>query len=144
MPAATTAHRQPSTANRLPAPALRSVCEIRARWRDERTGTWHTADDRGIRSGLVEALRGEIEPLDFDTAISLSYAYLDRADRAEAAGDEETEYRWASWAEQLQLWAAKRVPAPGRVGASRASVIIRRTIHHDDQAVSFAALTRRD
>lgn len=124
----------------MPVPALRSVCALRARWRDERTGTWYTADDRGIRSGLVEALRGEIEPLDFDTAIDLSYRYLEEADLAESAGDAAAEEQWATWAEQLQIWAARRVGGPGRAGA----VSVRHAaVHHDEQAVSFAAMTRR-
>lgn len=115
---------------------------------------WCVADEDGVRRGVVAACAHNAEPLDFDTAVSLSYAYLDRADIAEAAGDEETEYRWASWAEQLQLWAAKRVGAPGRVwsgydlasGADRTvTMIVRRdAVHADDQAVSFAEMTRRN
>ena len=102
---------------------------------------WCVADDDGVRRGVTAACAHNAEPLDFDTAVSLSYAYLDRADIAETAGDEETEYRWAGWAEQLQLWAAKRVGAPGRAGA----VSLRRSaVHADDQAVSFAEMTRRN
>ena len=102
---------------------------------------WCVADEDGVRRGVVAACAHNAEPLDFDTAVSLSYAYLDRADAAEAAGDEETEYRWASWADQLQLWAAKRVGAPGRAGAA---IVRRDAVHADDQAVSFAEMTRRD
>lgn len=132
---------QPSTGHRSPKPALRSVCELRARWRDERTGTWYTADDTGICTGLVEALRGEVEPLDFDTAIDLSYRYLEEADLAETRGDAAAEEQWAMWAEQLQIWAARSVGAPGRAG----TVSLRRSsVHHDEQAVSFAAMTRRN
>ena len=122
-----------------PAPALRSVCEIRARWRDERTGTWYTADDRGIRSGLVEALRGDVDQLDFDTAIDLSYRYLEEADLAEARGDAAAEEQWATWAEQLQIWAARRVGGPGR-----AQPIQRTAVHACDQQPSFAEMTRRN
>ena len=112
----------------------------RARWRDERTGTWYIADSTGIRSGLVEALRGDVEQLDFDTAIDLSYRYLEEADLAETRGDAAAEEQWATWAEQLQLWAARRVGAPGRV---QGACLRHTAVHHDDQAVSFAEMTRR-
>lgn len=147
-----TAIRTPQSA--FPAPRLPAVCATRARWRDERTGTWYVADSAGIRSGLCAAVTGDVQQLDFDTAIDLSYRYLEEADLAETAGDATAEEQWATWAEQLQLWAARRVGAPGRVlgGIDYASgpdrtycITVQRTaVHHDDQAVSFAEMTRRN
>lgn len=137
-----------------PVPALPSTCTIRARYLHLRTGIWYTADASGIRAGLTEAVIGDVQPLDFDTALDLSQRYLEEADLAEARGDAKAEEQWATWAEQLQIWAAQRVPAPGRLrtaavgedrsdGGQRPTHVIIRPVHADDQAVSFAALTRR-
>ena len=138
----------------MPTPRLPAVCATRARWREERNGTWYTADSTGIRSGLVAAVSGDVQQLDFDTAIDLSYRYLEEADLAESAGDAAAEGQWAMWAEQLQIWAARRVGAPGRVvggidyasgpGRTYCITVQRTAVHHDDQAVSFAEMTRRN
>jgi len=123
-----------TTAER-PVPALPSVSATRYRFRDLGDADWRTAGDTGIESGPAAACGIDVLTLDFDTAIELAHRYLEEADLAESRGDEAAEYQWSRWAEVLEIYAARRRSAPGRVIVNR--------VHHDDQAVSFAMLTRR-
>lgn len=124
-----------------PLPRLPRTSDLRARFLDLRAAVWYVADDTGIRSGTVEAVMGHVHQLDFDTALDLSQRYLEEADLAQAAGDEAAEEQWSTWAEQLQIWAAQRRPAPGRV----VSLSIRReAVHACDQMPPFSEMTRRD
>lgn len=120
----------------MPVPALPSVSATRYRFRDIADADWSTAGDTGIETGAAAACGAYVAALDFDMAIELSYRYLEEADLAEARGDEAAEYQWSRWAEVLEIYAARRRAAPGRV-------VVNRGVHHDDQAPSFAALTRR-
>lgn len=114
---------------------------IRHLFRDS-CGRWCTADENGISIGLRTIL-GEVVALDFNTAINLSRHYSDQADDAARRGFTVAEERWATWSEQLEIWAAKYFPAPARRVASTA-LVITRTAHHDEQAVTFAAMTLRN
>lgn len=130
-----------ATATQYPLPRLPQRCEIRARFLALATATWLVADERGIRSGTVEAVLGDVRPLDFDTAIDMAQRYLEEADLAEAAGDDAAEEQWSTWAEQLEIWAAKHRTAPGRVVALS---IRREAVHACDQHPSFSEMTRRE
>lgn len=77
-------------------------------------GTWRCASMIGIETGLRK-ITGEILPLDFDTAITLAHHYRDQADAAERLGFPVADEQWSTWAEQLEIWAAKQHNAPGRV-----------------------------
>lgn len=121
-----------------PAPALpaRDTQEC-YRFRDLGASEWCTAGDDGLHTGTTAACAPNAIPLDFDSAVSLSYRYLDEADLAAERGDTAGEFQWSRWAEILQLWAAKgRQPTP---------VIVRYSaVHADDQAVTFSEMTRRN
>lgn len=111
---------------------------------------WCVADSEGIAVGNTSIL-GDICALDFNTAINLSRDYFGRADDAAARGDLDGEERWSTWGEQLEIWASRSYPAPGRAlkvapscGSERSVIQIRRRAIHDEQAVSFEEMTRRD
>jgi hypothetical protein len=106
---------------------------------------WCVADSTGIAVGNTQIL-GDVCALDFNTAINLSREYADNADAAELAGDAEGVERWSDWSEQLEIWAAKLMPAPGRVLRNPQSelrnIVIRRHAIHDDSWPTFAEMTR--
>lgn len=87
-------------------------------------GRWCTADVNGITIGLRSIL-GDVVALDFNTAINLSRHYSDQADDAARRGFTVAEERWATWSEQLEIWAAKYFPAPARRKATQPLVITR-------------------
>ena len=98
-------------------------------------GSWRCADDQGISAGPSVVL-GDVELLDFDTALDLSQRYLENADLARDVSDEVAEERWATWAEELQIWAA-------RSQSARGSIVIRHHAVHDDSIPAFSELCRR-
>lgn len=107
---------------------------------------WCLADTNGIELGL-RSIDGDIRALDFNTAINLARHYSEQADDAEARGFAIAEEKWATWAEQLEIWAANYMPAPGQVVRQASEAItlnVRRTaVHACDQLPSFAEMTRR-
>lgn len=118
-----------------PAPALPRLATNRYRFVDDRR-PWRVVDDSGIRSGAVAAVLHDTENLTFDLAIDFAHRFREEADLAYTRRDEKAEYQWSLWAEELEIWAAKHRPAPGRV-------ISRSAVHACDQQPSFAEMTRR-
>lgn len=117
-----------------PASALPVVSATRYRFRDLGR-PWRTVDESGIRSGLLEAVSGDVEILDFDMAIEFAQRFREEADLAAARKDRRADEQWSLWAEELEIYAARRRPAPG---------IVRRTaVHACDQQPTFAEMTRR-
>jgi hypothetical protein len=113
-------------------PAVTATCY---RYRELGASQWRTASASGIQSGPAAALSADALPLDFDSAIDLAHRYREEADLAADRGDEAADEQWSLWAEELEIWAAKRRPPPG---------IIRRTaVYACDQHPTFAEMTRR-
>lgn len=106
-----------SAAGRSTLDARPSTPLVRYLFRDT-SGTWRTASTIGLETGLRK-ITGEIHALTFDAAIDLAHHYRDQADAAERLGYPVADEQWSTWAEQLEIWAARRVGAPGRVSASQ-------------------------
>lgn len=128
------AARESSSAAYAPVPALPRLATNRYRFIDDRR-PWRVVDDTGIRAGAVAAVYTDTVDLTFDLAIDFAHRFREEADLAYTRRDEKAEYQWSLWAEELEIWAAKHRPAP--------AIVVRRSVHHDEQDVSFAAMTRR-
>ena len=100
-------------------------------------GQWCAVDQAGITTGK-QIIVGEVEQLTFNRAINFARDFSAQADDADAVGDDESEERLAGWAEQLEIWAAKQMPAPGR--ARQAIITIRRAVIHDDTVPTFSEM----
>ena len=93
---------------------------------------WRVADENGIGPG-ARSILGELRLLDFDTAIDLAHYYRDQAEALFNRGYAVAEDPWTSWAEELEIWAARRRSAPG-------CIVIRRHAIHDDAPPTFAEM----
>lgn len=89
-----------------------STLLVRYIFRDN-LGTWRCASQIGIETGL-RTITGDIQALNFDAAITLAHHYRDQADAAERLGYPVADEQWSTWAEQLEIWAAKQRGAPAR------------------------------
>jgi hypothetical protein len=85
---------------------------IRYLFRDT-SGTWRCASENGIETGL-RTITGDIRAITFDAAIDLAHHYRDQADDAERLGYPVADEQWSTWAEQLEIWAARQRTAPGQ------------------------------
>jgi hypothetical protein len=88
----------------------------------DNTGTWRCASEIGLETGL-RTITGEISALTFDVAITLAHHYRDQADAAEKLGYAIAEEDWSTWAELLEIWAARSVGAPGAIRSTTTSPI---------------------